>query len=1079
MKKFLCDYIKTKYEFNEKYSVWMSDKFDEDVDVSFFEDEKYLYDSILNSKDKGIFSDELRFFVKDDNSKFAFSDVRTNILRPVINNLHGIGLEIGSEYGCLSYFLSENCDHLFSFDRDLKKSCIASLRCNDLINVDFIYDKSLPNFSQKLDFVVMVGTFDFSNTFGGEIKKLDECINYCRSILKDDGIFIFAFNNDIGLKKLLELKENNIFSFNKNQVIFKLEENGFKNFDLYYPFPDYVYANLILSSNVVNFPQIDVSSLICASGAQENLKYFKSFFFNEELNKIVKSDKWRKLSNSFLIVASPEKKFTKNFVLSNYYSTMRRGCYAIETRIVDESNSLIVKRNHMSTKKPLGDALVKQFVKDEEYFVGTSYFGEFKKIVSVKDWTIREISSWAKKWIDYLIKNSKFDPILNVRVMDAKFFDCYPGNIIIDSSGKIEVFDLEWHSNKKITLNQVVIRGMKNCFCRVPVVAKSLECEKSYKEIITEILKNLELNVVESDFVYASKIEEELVREVFGGEYLLYDWLQQKPIVELLYDDCLKVISSFMEQAQQLIYAQDVISQKERVISAKQGIKTNFEKEICLYKEMIKKDGELIEELNNNIAKLAQELNLIKTGVVWRVYSLLKNKIPPSVYRIMRCLLKLFYWFLTPHKLLGRIRYLKERKLKSMELASEEKILKDKTEMINFENKNTEKSILFVLHAEGGGTESHVCDMADLLLKEDISSFICKPSINGPDWIKILSFRTKSFNSFSYDLNIKNNEKFEEILTCLNIKHIHIHHLMGYGIEAINLFMSAAKNLKLQYDITIHDYMTVCPRINMVSNFGIFCGEHGVSYCESCIQRLGSPFGKPSILEWRERFSKLFDSARRLFVPNQDVKERMERYFPQNKFLVRIHPEITLEKNFIKGTQQIDPTSVRVVALLGVITEHKGASVFQATVEYAKENNLSLKFVIVGYSDRDDIFRSLGVEITGKYKKGEEISLLSKYNPDIIWYPAVCPETYSYTLSVAFMTSIYPVAFNLGAISQRIKEHNWGGLIPVKHMLSPEKIAKFLLNVKILQMPLLVKEGFVFSNSFFKDYYGIDSNELK
>ena len=52
------------------------------------------------------------------------------------------------------------------------------------------------------------------------------------------------------------------------------------------------------------------------------------------------------------------------------------------------------------------------------------------------------------------------------------------------------------------------------------------------------------------------------------------------------------------------------------------------------------------------------------------------------------------------------------------------------------------------------------------------------------------------------------------------------------------------------------------------------------------------------------------------------------------------------------------------------------------------------------------------------------------HGPDVIWFPAQVPETYSYTLSVALATGVPIVAAALGVFPERLASHADAILVP-------------------------------------------------
>lgn len=80
------------------------------------------------------------------------------------------------------------------------------------------------------------------------------------------------------------------------------------------------------------------------------------------------------------------------------------------------------------------------------------------------------------------------------------------------------------------------------------------------------------------------------------------------------------------------------------------------------------------------------------------------------------------------------------------------------------------------------------------------------------------------------------------------------------------------------------------------------------------------------------------------------------------------------------------------------------------------------------------------VEITGRYNESQLDDLIASADLDLLWFPAVWPETYSYTLSSALRTSLEIVAFDFGAVAERLRTHDRGHRLPVEAMLDAEGV---------------------------------------
>jgi glycosyltransferase involved in cell wall biosynthesis len=215
------------------------------------------------------------------------------------------------------------------------------------------------------------------------------------------------------------------------------------------------------------------------------------------------------------------------------------------------------------------------------------------------------------------------------------------------------------------------------------------------------------------------------------------------------------------------------------------------------------------------------------------------------------------------------------------------------------------------------------------------------------------------------------------------------------------------------YDCTLHDYFAICPQYHLVTEDGRYCGEPDRAGCTACIARRPGMWGL-DIVEWRRVFGRLLAGADRLIAPSRDVARRIGRYFPDLRIEVWPHPE---------PKAPVVPRIVR-VAILGNLSPEKGLRVVAACAADAKARSLPLVFRVIG-STTEPVPQSPVAPLTihGQYDDAELAALLAAEKPDVIWFPAQVPETYSYTLSVALASGLPVVASALGAFPERLSGH--------------------------------------------------------
>jgi hypothetical protein len=161
------------------------------------------------------------------------------------------------------------------------------------------------------------------------------------------------------------------------------------------------------------------------------------------------------------------------------------------------------------------------------------------------------------------------------------------------------------------------------------------------------------------------------------------------------------------------------------------------------------------------------------------------------------------------------------------------------------------------------------------------------------------------------------------------------------------------------------------------------------------------------------------EGADRVFVPSRSVEQKMRRHFPDAAIILAPHPEPVEVTSPPQPIWRHRSGNLRVV-VLGALNANKGADLLEACALDAADKGLPLEFHLIG-----DAYRSLSraanrLTVHGNYRDGDLPMLLERLAPDLIWFPAQWPETYSYTLSAALRAGLPVAATDLGAIHDRL-----------------------------------------------------------
>lgn len=328
------------------------------------------------------------------------------------------------------------------------------------------------------------------------------------------------------------------------------------------------------------------------------------------------------------------------------------------------------------------------------------------------------------------------------------------------------------------------------------------------------------------------------------------------------------------------------------------------------------------------------------------------------------------------------------------------------------------RKLLFITHARGGGTEKHVQDLATLL-QPDFEVLILRPtSFEG---VSVEWARSREEFIIYFCLPYSYPELLD-LLRSLGIFYIHLHHIIEMNQQILQL----PKDLNVPYDVTVHDYYPICPQINLITKDGSYCGEPDTIGCNACLAERPGLWGM-DILSWRTFFRNILADAKRVIVPSMDALERVKTYIPVANYMYLPHPEPFIST--LPDTGSLAKSRLKIL-VLGVLSLAKGLRLLEACAIDAKVRNLPLYFRVIGYSF-DEVRKEPEVPLSfyGRYDDTELPWLIAHERADIIFFPALWPETYSYTLSYAIYSGLPIAAPCLGAFQERLAEYPLATLI--------------------------------------------------
>lgn len=326
--------------------------------------------------------------------------------------------------------------------------------------------------------------------------------------------------------------------------------------------------------------------------------------------------------------------------------------------------------------------------------------------------------------------------------------------------------------------------------------------------------------------------------------------------------------------------------------------------------------------------------------------------------------------------------------------------------------------VLTILHDRAGGTLRHVRELAAHLSKR-AQFLILTPA---PGRTVKLQFAGAN-EGFALQFALEDEtDQLLQALTSLGVVHIHYHHLLGHDESVLDL----PHQLGVGYDFTAHDFYSYCTHISLTGLDGRYVGDVAPGKCKCCPPDAAAPYGG-TVGEWRHRNRHFLTAARHVIAPSHDTARRIAGLAPGANILVVPHTDLDhAVPRITPAPEGLASNGSLKVVVLGALSAIKGADVLEAVAEEAARRNAPVEFHLLGYG-----YRSLKTQpkthltVHGAYEDKDLPRLLAWLRPNVAWFPAQWPETYSYTLSACLEAGLPVVAPDIGAFSERLAGRSW------------------------------------------------------
>jgi len=271
-----------------------------------------------------------------------------------------------------------------------------------------------------------------------------------------------------------------------------------------------------------------------------------------------------------------------------------------------------------------------------------------------------------------------------------------------------------------------------------------------------------------------------------------------------------------------------------------------------------------------------------------------------------------------------------------------------------------------------------------------------------------------------------------EVVRGLEIPAVHFEGAAELPLESVAKLRQSGFRVVL----SLHDFALFCARPNLfeqpVKRFCNYCDD--LARCDRCLL-VSWPVEAGTQLAHREAARRVLSSADAVIYPSEFMRRQHRELFRG----ADVHKELAIEPA-IKSATVFKAAALRKgapkhVAFVGAVTAAKGVDIFEEVVAYvAQAAPGGFRWSVFGGGDNAILrrLRASGVTMHGYYRAGTLPSQLKRHAVDVALLLSIVPESFGLTLSECWAAGVPAIAFDHGAIAERIRRYGGGALVKLE-----------------------------------------------
>lgn len=323
---------------------------------------------------------------------------------------------------------------------------------------------------------------------------------------------------------------------------------------------------------------------------------------------------------------------------------------------------------------------------------------------------------------------------------------------------------------------------------------------------------------------------------------------------------------------------------------------------------------------------------------------------------------------------------------------------------------SSQHHVLMLSHGIGGGVARHIHEL-EALLAGMVQVSLLEPVAGDSRRLRLILPMVDA-DSPAQELVFKwpqEQRQLARLLEALAFDRYHVHHAQGYPDSFWDFLLQA----DVPFDLTLHDHSIFTGHASLVNKQDVFRPE----WLHQTLAQL--PQGEQHLAH---RLQQLALSAQRVLVPSTELYRAVRHLLPhvhEAPLLHRAHPDAECAQAYPqpqwRPLQSADRLTVLCLGMLGI---EKGAHVLASVARAAEQQRLPVRFVLLGSCH---VALPESVQRLGSYLDNEVLGRVTAVAPHVLWLPAQCPETWSYTLSTGMKLGLPVLTSAVGVFPERLQ----------------------------------------------------------